>query len=330
MYFATKIVLCFVIAVIAIHGVVALTELCRFVRKFFMTKQRNLVERYGRGSWAVITGGSSGQGKEFALQLARMGFNLVLIGSRRSYAVANTIRAQTGQSVHVVEKDFSKAFEPKFFDEIESVVQSVDCSILINNVGHRTGWIPYHEQPPDLIQDTIACGTIVQARMTHILLPRFIARKHRHASSIVFITAQCMHPSFGFAIALPNEISIPYLAVYEASNSFGYYHACSIVKEYGHHPWLDVLNITPGAVLTENTSQVLKTTPFAVDASVFVGNILRFMGGNVNGTTCGHWGHSLSNGLISIAPFMKDTLLEKVGRRIAMQCMQKYNKTKAL
>ena len=130
-----------------------------------------------------------------------------------------------------------------------------------------------------------------------------------------------MHPNSGFAAGLPNEISIPYLAVYEASNSFGYYHACSIVKEYGDDDRMDILNITPGAVLTENTRAMLDGTPFAVDARTFVQNIVRFMGGNVNGTTCAHWGHSLSNGLIALAPFCKDAMLERGGRRIATHCM---------
>ncbi len=84
-----------------------------------------------------------------------------------------------------------------------------------------------------------------------------------------------------------------------------------------------MLNITPGAVLTENTKDMLHDTPFSVEASVFVQNILRFMGGNVHGTTCAHWGHSLSNGCIAMAPFCKDMILEKVGRRIATHYMQK-------
>ncbi len=38
----------------------------------------------------------------------------------------------------------------------------LDCSILINNVGHRTGWMPYHESPVGKLHDTIVTGTVVQ------------------------------------------------------------------------------------------------------------------------------------------------------------------------
>jgi 17beta-estradiol 17-dehydrogenase / very-long-chain 3-oxoacyl-CoA reductase len=33
----------------------------------------------GKGEWAVVTGASEGIGEEYALQLAKSGFNLVLI-----------------------------------------------------------------------------------------------------------------------------------------------------------------------------------------------------------------------------------------------------------
>lgn len=326
MRLSLKICLFLLITVIAIHFVVILSNICIFIKKYFLLKQKNLALSYGKNSWVVITGGSSGQGKEFAIQLARAGFHILLIGSVRSYDVAKFIKETYNQKVIVIQKDFSESFQPSFFDEIETVIRDLDCSILINNVGYRTGWIPYHEQPPDEIRASIACGTLVQARMTHLLIPKFMKRKEQYRSSIVFITAQCMHPNLGLAVTLPNEISIPYMAVYEASNSFGYYHACSIIKEYGTQSWLDVLNITPGAVLTENTTQMLQSTPFAVKADTFVSNILRFMGGNLNGTTCAYWGHSFSNGMIAFAPFMKDIILEKVGRQIATHCMQKRMK----
>mgnify|MGYP005854676971 CR=1 FL=1 len=44
------------------------------------TEQRRLLERYG--SWAVVTGASSGIGKEIAERLAGAHFHLVLVGRR--------------------------------------------------------------------------------------------------------------------------------------------------------------------------------------------------------------------------------------------------------
>lgn len=280
-------------------------------------------------AWVVITGASSGQGKEFALQLADRGFHIVLIGSKRSHGIADIIR-EKGVQCLVIVKDFGRAFEDTFFDDIQETVERLDVAILVNNVGHRTGWQPFHESPVQCIRNTIACGTMVQTRLTHMLLPQMIARLEHNTycrSAIIFITAQCMHPNSGLAAAglFSNEISVPYLATYEASNAYGFYNACSLIKEYQHIERLDILNITPGAVITENTAHTLQNTPFSVSAKNFVSNVIRFMGGNIpNGTTCAFWGHTISNALIGLVPFYKDKLLEKVGKKISSDYMQRY------
>lgn len=45
----------------------------------YSIRKRNLTNIYGKGTWAVVTGGSDGIGKQFGIQLAKMGFNIVLI-----------------------------------------------------------------------------------------------------------------------------------------------------------------------------------------------------------------------------------------------------------
>lgn len=282
------------------------------------------------GCWAVITGASSGQGREFALQMADYGFNILLIGSKRSHGVATLVRTKN-VNCDVMEKDFGRAFEECFFDDIEARLRTLDVAVLINNVGHRTGWKPFHESPKETIRETIACGTMVQTRLTHMLLPQLIQRLERNTtvrSAVVFITAQCMHPNAGLAAAglCSNVISVPYLATYEATNAYGFYNACSLIKEYADIDRLDMLNITPGAVITENTAHLLHDTPFSVSAKDFVSNVLRFLGGNVqNGTMCAHWGHAMSNVLIGLAPWKKDEMLHKVGNSIAIDYMKRYN-----
>ena len=290
--------------------------------KYFFISEKNILNRYGNNSWIVITGGSSGQGKQFCLEFAKRGFNILIIGSKRILNVEKEINHKYPKiKTKIIIKNFSEAYQKDFFDSIKYEIEKIsnNVSILINNIGHRTGWNPYHEMPEEKINDTIICGTIVQSRLIRLVLPHMIKRKKK--SAIINITAQCMHPNIGLGVGLSNEISLPYLSVYEAANAFGFYHANSIYKEYKDK--IDFLNITPGAVVTENT-KYLETTIFSVNSNKFVNNIIKFLG-NINGTTCAYWGHGFTSVLINLFPFIKNRILKNVGDTISKEYMENMN-----
>jgi short-subunit dehydrogenase len=294
------------------------------IYKYFLISELDLAKRYGQNSWVVITGASSGQGHDFALEFAKRGFNILMIGSRRTINTLNEIKKKyPNVKTMIIYKDFRKAFEDDFFYDITQVINRLSgrISILINNVGYRTAWDKYHKMPSHLIRDTIATGTIVQSRLTQLVINGFLERKKRgFKSALINITAQCLHPNALFGITTSNEISVPYLSVYEASNAFGFYQGNSIYKEYKEQ--FDILNITPGAVVTKNTKYLNKTS-FNIDSLTFVKQTIKMLG-NIQGHTCAYWGHALSNYLINLAPFMKDTILDKVGHTITLDFMKYY------
>jgi short-subunit dehydrogenase len=305
------------------------------IHKYFLLGELNLLERYGAGSWVAITGASSGQGYELALAFAQRGFNLLLIGSKRTQETAARLKVEYPEiKTKVLLKDFRQAFQDDFFVDIDAAFQELgaDLAILINNVGHRVGWKAYHDMPAAYIRDVIATGTLVQSRLTHMAIPYFLKRASgagasgadEKKSALVNITAQCMHPNFLFGLTMSNEISVPYLSVYEAANAFGFYQGNSIYKEYQGQ--FDILNITPGAVITKNTG-CLSNTLFNVSGEVFVQQIMKLIG-NVQGTTCAYWGHALSNYLINLMPLLKDGMLKKVGETIAEDFMGKVGEDK--
>ena len=320
-----------------------LHQAAKGLHKYFFLSELDLLERYGgAGSWVVITGASSGQGADLAQAFAHRGFNLLLIGSKRTDEIQTLLHAEYPDiKIRVLHKDFRQAFQDDFFTDIEQafVELGADLAVLINNVGHRVGWNPYHEMDAHYIRDTIATGTLVQSRLTHMAIPYFLKRQGTGTqgtgtqgtgtqgtgtsgagtSALINITAQCIHPNFLFGLTLGNEISVPYLSVYEAANAFGFYQGNSIFKEYQGQ--FDILNITPGAVVTKNT-QCLSDTIFNVPSEQFVQQILKMLG-QVQGYTCAYWGHALSNYLINFAPNMKDGMLKKVGETLAADFMRK-------
>jgi short-subunit dehydrogenase len=321
------------LSLIIFQIILILTTAWKGLYKYFFMKELNLLERYGskdgengedgESSWVVITGASSGQGYEMAMAFAKRGFNLLLIGSKRTDKTIEEINKEyPSVKTKVIYKDFRKAHTDDFFNDIQTTFDEIgdDLAILVNNVGHRVAWNPYHEMDAGYIRDVISTGTIVQSRLTHMCIPGFIKRgKNKQHSALINITAQCMHPNFLFGVTMTNEISLPYLSVYEAANAFGFYQGSSIYKEY--QGVFDILNITPGAVVTENT-KCLSDTFFNVTSKTYVKHLMRMIG-NVQGSTCAYWGHAFSNYLINLAPNMKDGMLKKVGETLAVDFMQK-------
>lgn len=289
-----------------------------FFKKHFFTKELNLLERYGINSWVLITGCSSGQGKKIALEFAKRGFNIILVGSNKIKLTEEIIKENYYVKTKSIILDFSDAYKSTFFNPIENLLNNLDgeLSILVNNIGHRIAWKPYHEIPSQKINDSIICGTIVQSRLTQIAIQHFI--KRRNKSAIINITAMCMYSNFWFGLS--SDISVPYLSVYEAANAFGYYHSNSIEKEYGDY--IDILNITPGAVITENT-RYLENIPFNIDSEIFIKNIFKLLG-NYNGPQYAHWKHDISSILCNFMFFYKDYILRNTGDIISTNYMKNY------
>ena len=317
-----KTILALLIVIIAFYQIaIFIYYLLKAIYKHFLVKELNLAKRYGTGSYVIITGPSSGQGKHFAYEFAKRGFNLILIGSERTKTVTADLQEQYKNiKIITIVKNFCNAAEPDFFLEIEEAINSVNgnISILVNNVGHRTAWDPYHEMPSELITNTIVVGTIVQSQLTRICLPHFLKR-NKEKNCVINITSQCIFPTFGLGQILDNHITVPYLSVYEGANAFGFYQANSVWEEYKKYDNIEFLNIMPGAVVTENTKN-LSNTIFNIEADKFVKNIMRLLG-NFTGNSYAHWGHALSVPLVNLAPFIKNMILKDVGLNISNNYM---------
>ena len=164
-------IIIFLILIVAIFQLGLLVKgTIKFAHRHFFIKEKNLQNLYGKDSWVLITGASSGQGKHFALEMAKRGFNLILVGSIRTENTIEEIKNKIDKTdepvkIEFIEKDFRKAHEANFFEEIEDKIKKVggNLSGLINNVAHRTAWNPYHESPSQSINDSIIVGTIVQS-----------------------------------------------------------------------------------------------------------------------------------------------------------------------
>ena len=92
------------------------------------------VDRTLFGPWAVVTGASSGIGREFARQLAANGINVVLIARRQALLAeaGREFSTQYGVEHRVVALDLT---EPGFLERIAGATDDLDIGLVVSNAG---------------------------------------------------------------------------------------------------------------------------------------------------------------------------------------------------
>lgn len=247
---------------------------------------RRMAERYGPGSWALITGASDGLGKAFAQELARHGFNLILVSRTQSKLDRLKDELQAlGVQVRTVAVDLSDT-SPHTYEPMATAVQELDLPVLINCVGttvHRR----YADVPVMAIRHLIAVNVSTTAIVTHAMLPFLL----RHVAST------------GRMSALLNVGSIvgrfywPGTQLYGACKSFINHLSVPLAFEYRHQ--LDVLSYQPTVM---STAMATGTEPAAITISPqrAARAALSHLGHTVG--SHGHWRHGLFAAFLLVLP----------------------------
>ncbi|MBM3160247.1 MAG: SDR family oxidoreductase [Bacteroidetes bacterium] len=188
-----------------------------------------------KNKWALITGASSGIGKELAILHARKGGNLVLI-ARREKALS-TLKEQLEQDfsivVHILPIDLSEK------DAISRVMiflaqREITMDILINNAGFG-GYGLFEERSIEADLNMVDLNIKALVQLTHALLPSMKEKK----SGFILNTAS----TAGF---LPGPLQATYFATKAFVLSFSEAIAYEL-KDSG----VSVTALCPGPVKTE-------------------------------------------------------------------------------
>ncbi|KAL0084904.1 hypothetical protein J3Q64DRAFT_1744537 [Phycomyces blakesleeanus] len=161
----------------------------------------------GSGAWAVITGASDGIGKEFADQLAKKKFNVLLVSRTASKldVIAEELSQQYGVETKTFAMDFTKG-DANDFAKLGEVISGLRVGVLVNNVGTNHDIpTPFAEEDDKVIQDIVEVNIKGAMRMTKLVLPQM--RKDR--SGLILNLG-----SFSGLVATP------YLSVYSAGKAF--------------------------------------------------------------------------------------------------------------
>ncbi|PID84657.1 MAG: short-chain dehydrogenase [Chloroflexi bacterium] len=191
-------------------GATAVTALSGLGYWLWQKKEEKPLPTPQNGSYALITGASSGIGAEFARQLAALGFNLVLTARREEKlaALATELEAAHHITAEVIAADLAQAED---VTKLESRIENLNLAILVNNAGFGTtgGFMA-----SDLAVQMAMLNVHIMAtmRLTRAALP---GMSERGGGTIINVSSIASFLSYGGDINYP--ASKAYLNVFSKS-----------------------------------------------------------------------------------------------------------------
>lgn len=192
---------------------------------------------------AVITGASTGIGRELAFECAKDGYDLVLV-ARSAPAlenVAGDVKARTGRSSRLIALDLTEPGAPQsLFDSLASDQSEIE--ILMNNAGFGLVGF-FHELDTAAQVNMIQLNVTALTHITRLFLPGFIARGAAGKQSYVLNVAST-------AAFQPG----PLMAVYYATKAYVVSFTEAIHNEVKDKR-VTITALCPGATRTEFQSR---------------------------------------------------------------------------
>lgn len=254
------------------------------IYRAFFRKRKDLLARYGRNTWALVTGASDGIGQEFCRQLARIGFNVVLLArseSKLNETAKELIKLNPNIKTQVVVADLSKANEDKFIPEIMDQIKDLDISILINNAGIDV-FDHFMEIDLNYIKKMITINCTALMSLTQKMCQKM---RHRSRKSAI------INVSSG-AVNLP----LAYYSTYNGTKALVDWFTLSVADEL---PNIDFMSMKPYDV---STSMINNRNPDAltITREECVRGFLNCLGHEVQ--SVGHWKHRIQDAVFTSLP----------------------------
>lgn len=227
--------------------------------KISNTVTNRLKQHYG--NWALITGATSGIGRELAMQLGAVGFNLVITGRRE--AELDSIRTELSENHQVevlpIPGDLSKR---KDVDQLLLDVADLKLGIVILNAGFGTSGL-FGKTPLDQEINMLRLNAESLMIAAHHFINTFETKNRKGA--LVFLSSMVAFQG------------VPYTAHYAATKAYvqSLGEALSIELK-GRN--IDILNVAPGPVNTGFSGRADLNMTNAAPPAKIARNIIRAIG----------------------------------------------------
>lgn len=182
---------------------------------------------------ALVTGASSGIGEEFARQLAKKGYDLVLVARRRDRLekLAGELEQAHGAAAEVIEADLGT---PEGVLAVEKRVGQGDLDLLVNNAGFATRGV-FANMSIDRELEELDVNIKALVRLTHAALEPMVRRKRGTVINVG--STGSFQP-------------LPYMSTYAATKAFVLHFSEGVHEEVKPHG-VTVTCLCPGYVMTE-------------------------------------------------------------------------------
>ena len=148
------------------------------------SKMTTTIDRERFGPWALITGASSGIGKEFTRQIAASGINVVLV-ARRSALLAELGRA-ISQEFNVQYRALAMDLSQEgFIAGLADATRDIDIGLVVSNAGTANSG-EFLKLDQQLLQETLRLNT-----MAHLDIAHYFGRKlaERRRGGLILVGA---------------------------------------------------------------------------------------------------------------------------------------------
>ena len=128
------------------------------------------------GPWAIVTGASSGIGKEFSKQLAANGLNIVLVARRLELLkeLGQNLERESDVQCRAVQGDLS---DENFIGTIKEVTRDLDIGLVVSNAGTGNPGSFIKKNRDDLLVD-VRLSVTAHLELCHHFAPVLVKRGH--------------------------------------------------------------------------------------------------------------------------------------------------------